>query len=636
MSCFSKACLDILLAIAECDGYNALINFGVEESNIAAAQAVVYSTWIILALIALVFVLAFNAFPEYAEEDSWTRFVKSVSRMCCCQNLVVNTQTEYGENAASGLGKLFHLMFGGIDLDPTDQILGLYLVSERQAWRRKRHAIEALAMNGYRYQKRVGCFPKYFFKTKYNVEGLTATLENNSGSGDIASHNLLTLVPSQTMSTRLTMKTSVDDSFVAPRVCHSFLRLESNPSSWISGISDSHDSKREETATNTQMHSRTVLLAHMEKAFLTPCKISHGSFNPSLDSVNAARFYATEPEGLVARDELKKFQEISWFAKAAYGLQTSKWNGAKTGKWYKDSLDWILSCFKICAPKKVIRSHFQKRNMMAIIDYTKVDPSDILYVSYTSTPLGIIPYMIILHRPSESVVIAIRGTVGFSDLITDLLGRSEDARPNLPAWVLDEVPKSITDAENQQEADLYVHTGIMSSAKAVLKDLESNNLIEAVENVLQQSNGTIESEAAQNRLDLNDLDDDDEISLPLDRAQSVIYEKLNTKGWRLLVTGHSLGAAVASLVSFHLYEKFPTLSCVAFNPPGGVMDPHLNALSQRFCTSLVVRLRTVEILIEMVIACVHYCASFIKQHGYPWRCHCRWAMMQSVGYQSKT
>jgi sn1-specific diacylglycerol lipase len=324
--------------------------------------------------------------------------------------------------------------------------------------------------------------------------------------------------------------------------------------------------------------------------FLTPCKITHGHFEPALDGVKAARFYTIQPEGLVSTTELKKIQEISWFAKAAYGLQTSKWNGAKTGKWHKDSFDWLLSCFKSCAPRKVLRSHFQKRNMNAIVEYTKVDPSDILYVSYTSTPLGIIPYMILLDRESKNVVITIRGTVGFSDLITDLLGKSEDARPNLPAWVLDEVSKSMTDEESQQDVDLYVHTGIMSSAKAVLKDLESNNLIEAVETVLQ-SNAYSESETAQKSPDLNNLDDEDEIILPLDRAQSVIHEKLNTKGWRLLVTGHSLGAAVASLVSFHLYEKFPTLSCIAFNPPGGVMDPHLSVLSQKFCTSLVVRFR---------------------------------------------
>ncbi len=180
------------------------------------------------------------------------------------------------------------------------------------------------------------------------------------------------------------------------------------------------------------------------------------------------------------------------------------------------------------------------------------------------------------------------------------MGKSEDARPNLPVWVLDEASNLITDVENQQDVDLYVHTGIMSSAKAVLKDLESHHLIEAVENVLQSSIAHSEKETEHNGLDLKKLDDDDEISLPLDRAQSVIYEKLNTEGWRLLVTGHSLGAAVASLVSFHLYEKFPTLSCVAFNPPGGVMDRHLSALSQKFCTSLVVRRRTYEIFILLV------------------------------------
>jgi hypothetical protein len=48
-----------------------------------------------------------------------------------------------------------------------------------------------------------------------------------------------------------------------------------------------------------------------------------------------------------------------------------------------------------------------------------------------------------------------------------------------------------------------------------------------------------------------------EVRLPLARAQSMIRAKLQTEGWRMVVTGHSLGAAVACMLSFHLKDLFP-------------------------------------------------------------------------------
>lgn len=53
------------------------------------------------------------------------------------------------------------------------------------------------------------------------------------------------------------------------------------------------------------------------------------------------------------------------------------------------------------------------------------------------------------------------------------------------------------------------------------------------------------------------LDPDAEVRLPLRRARTILRRKLQAEGWRVVVTGHSLGAAVACLLSFHLLETFP-------------------------------------------------------------------------------
>jgi hypothetical protein len=57
--------------------------------------------------------------------------------------------------------------------------------------------------------------------------------------------------------------------------------------------------------------------------------------------------------------------------------------------------------------------------------------------------------------------------------------------------------------------------------------------------------------------DVASLQANAEVRLPLDRAKSILRSKLREGGWQLVVTGHSLGAAVACMLAFHLREDFP-------------------------------------------------------------------------------
>ena len=84
-----------------------------------------------------------------------------------------------------------------------------------------------------------------------------------------------------------------------------------------------------------------------------------------------------------------------------------------------------------------IHSRFRKRNMAAILEIAGVTPADLLYVSYANETFGVLPYMLLLHRPSRSVVLAVRGTASTTDLITDLLSNPVDAAEErwMPEWV---------------------------------------------------------------------------------------------------------------------------------------------------------------------------------------------------------
>ncbi|KAF6032247.1 hypothetical protein EB796_009466 [Bugula neritina] len=66
------------------------------------------------------------------------------------------------------------------------------------------------------------------------------------------------------------------------------------------------------------------------------------------------------------------------------------------------------------------------------------------------------------------------------------------------------------------------------------------------------------------------------------------FDRCPTSGYSLLVTGHSLGAGVAPIISFRLREKYPHLYCYAFSPPGGLLSLDAMNESREFTTSIVV------------------------------------------------
>lgn len=60
--------------------------------------------------------------------------------------------------------------------------------------------------------------------------------------------------------------------------------------------------------------------------------------------------------------------------------------------------------------------------------------------------------------------------------------------------------------------------------------------------------------------------------------------------WRLVLTGHSLGAGIAAFAAMYLHAALPETDVTAwcFSPPGWLMTPQLAAWCESFVTSVVI------------------------------------------------
>ncbi len=117
------------------------------------------------------------------------------------------------------------------------------------------------------------------------------------------------------------------------------------------------------------------------------------------------------------------------------------------------------------------------------------------------------------------------------------------------------------------------------------------------------------------------------------------------RNWRIVVTGHSLGAGAAALVALYIRSFYPKSRAWAFEPPGGLVDGQLARASSDCITSVVLgkdwvprlsissfeRLRD-EMVRAFTIGCC-YC----KQAKVSWLVSCQFThQMASAWSQART
>jgi sn1-specific diacylglycerol lipase len=171
----------------------------------------------------------------------------------------------------------------------------------------------------------------------------------------------------------------------------------------------------------------------------------------------------------------------------------------------------------------VVGDNFLGCNKSAFLQISDIDEEDVIYMSFKNA-INVLPYVILVDREKNAVVLAIRGTFSLEGLVTDFRIRPEPLDnyqvqyPGLGGTI---------DTEGE-----FCHSGFLHSALAIYEDLERHQIL--------------------NRLLLGDSS-----QLP---------------GFSLVLTGHSLGAGCAAVLSLMLRTKFDGLQCYCFSPPGCVFS----------------------------------------------------------------
>lgn len=184
---------------------------------------------------------------------------------------------------------------------------------------------------------------------------------------------------------------------------------------------------------------------------------------------------------------------------------------------------------------------------------------NVVYVSYANEALGSTPYFIILRPERRAVCMCIRGTASFADLVTDLVGRPVDFK--------DWLPSSFVEEHNIQDA--RAHAGILAAAKAVLRDLNRHQILHTLLTGRPKEESSVDQDGAEPHSGRRTPED----------FQRLLAERgIDCRGWDLYVCGHSLGAAIASLLLPHFAEWAPgKVIAWAFNPPGGLITQEVAA-----------------------------------------------------------
>ncbi|VDO95874.1 unnamed protein product [Soboliphyme baturini] len=199
-----------------------------------------------------------------------------------------------------------------------------------------------------------------------------------------------------------------------------------------------------------------------------------------------------------------------------------------------------LRCCYTCRCDRVliIKDNCCLCNTTALLLQTAIDETDLFYVSFHDE-VWKAPFVACIDHSSRNIIVAIRGSI-------------EDSLQFPYEWcggsaVSDKAEAGDTGGSetgaSQDVSRYFVHKGFLRTARYIYTKLKDEHILE----------------------DLFVLQPD----------------------YDLVITGHSLGAGVASVVSMLLRPLYPKVMCFAFSPPGCVVSENAVPYTREFVFSII-------------------------------------------------
>jgi len=282
-----------------------------------------------------------------------------------------------------------------------------------------------------------------------------------------------------------------------------------------------------------------------------------------------------------AVEAMMDFERFSPFMMGIYGWKLSM---------FMRPLTYLAHWPKFAFNRLVYGKHFEEHvhNHEAKIDGVN---KLLLYSSWTTYMAEAIPYTICLDHVNKAVVVTTRGTMSVGDIATDLLCTPAKLGEVGKAW-------GVPDADEH-----YVHGGMLRVAHRIREDVEKQQILHRLLQVRRES--LEETESRHRTLGEELLSDEDRVSFLAAMGRSskdplpegLMYNRqvnvneheldaMKTKGYRLIVCGHSLGACMASILSLLLRPRFPQVECLAYSCVSAIFSRRLADESAQWITSV--------------------------------------------------